>query len=162
MPKVHPDVLIRLFEINYNVIKQKTENVTHEQSLCQLPFPGNCFNWVLGHLLISRDSVLKWLGEEPMWDDEKRKPYDYGSPQMTDVNTPGVQPFEQILADYVTGHERLVTALKALNPEKLDEVMNEKGTTLADRIVFMTFHDAYHTGQTEYLRELAGHRDGRI
>ena len=48
-----------LFETNYWVVTNQTKGLTHEDSLLQLPFRGNCLNWVLGHCLVSRESVLK-------------------------------------------------------------------------------------------------------
>ena len=36
---------------------------------------------------------------------------------------------------------------------------NERDDTLRKRLAFMAWHDSYHTGQTEYLRQLTGVND---
>lgn len=36
-------------------------------------------NWVLGHLLVSRDEALRLLDEEPEWDERSKVPYRRGS-----------------------------------------------------------------------------------
>ena len=41
-----------------NVIKQKTEGLTHADSMLQLPIPANCMNWILGHIMVYREQYL--------------------------------------------------------------------------------------------------------
>ena len=41
------------------VIKNKTNGLIHADSMKQLPFPANCMNWNLGHLLVYR---MQYLG----------------------------------------------------------------------------------------------------
>ena len=59
------ELITGIFEINYNVIKQQVDGLTHEDSLLQLPFRGNCLNWVLGHILVSRNRALTLIGDWP-------------------------------------------------------------------------------------------------
>ncbi len=47
---------------NVEIIKMQTENLTHEDSLIQLPFRSNCLNWVVGHVLANRCNILALLG----------------------------------------------------------------------------------------------------
>jgi hypothetical protein len=53
--------LSNAFARNASIIKMQAEGLTNEDSLRQLPFHGNCLNWVLGHIVVSRDSVLETL-----------------------------------------------------------------------------------------------------
>jgi hypothetical protein len=39
--------LIGASERNLGIIKAQTEGLSHADSLLQLPFRGNCLNWVL-------------------------------------------------------------------------------------------------------------------
>lgn len=161
MADVTPQGLMYQFEVCYSIITSKVENITHEESLVQPPFPGNCFNWVLGHIVSSRDSVVKRLGGEKLWDEEHNKRYNFGSEPITSGDDPLVVDFAQIVADYKHQHEMLKELFGKLDPAKLDEEVRED-VTLGKNLNFLAFHDAYHTGQTEYLRELVGHSDARI
>ena len=49
-----------------SIAQMQAKDLTHEDSLLQLPFRGNCLNWVLGHMLSNRDAILGWLGEAPV------------------------------------------------------------------------------------------------
>ena len=46
-------------ERNYSVLEMQLKDVTHEESLIQPPYSGNCLNWILGHLVLSRGTLLK-------------------------------------------------------------------------------------------------------
>jgi hypothetical protein len=59
--------LSNAFARNVGIIKMQTEGLTDEDSMRQLP-QGNCLNWVLGHIAVSRDDVLGTLGEPPLID----------------------------------------------------------------------------------------------
>src|ERR1700690_3678454 len=55
--------LAKAFARNANIIKSQAKDLTHEDSLIQPPFQGNCLNWVLGHLVANHDDILEMLGE---------------------------------------------------------------------------------------------------
>ena len=46
--------LITALGRNLDVIKAQTKGLSHADSLLQLPFRGNCLNWVLGHIAGTR------------------------------------------------------------------------------------------------------------
>ena len=143
---------------NLRVIGLQTEGLTHADSMLQLPFRGNCLNWVLGHMLVSRDYMLRIAGAETLWDNDKSAPYMFGSEAMTD-DADSV-PMENILADLERSQERLAETMASLDDETLDAPFdNERDDSLRKRLAFMTWHDSYHTGQTEYLRQLSGTND---
>jgi len=51
--------------------------------------------------------------------------------------------------------------ISGMTSEDLDKEIgeDEEKVTLGMRIEFLSWHEAYHTGQTEYLRQLAGTDD---
>ncbi|MGC8787954.1 MAG: hypothetical protein ACP5Q1_11065, partial [Anaerolineae bacterium] len=57
--------------------------------------------------------------------------------------------------------ERINMALVRITPEELaKETQDHRGkTTVAERLFFLYFHETYHVGQTELLRQLAGTND---
>jgi hypothetical protein len=153
---ISPALLSQLFGRNYGVLKMQTAGLTHQDSLRQLPFQGNCLNWVLGHILTNRNKVLLLLDEPPLWGEAESTPYQSGSEPITSPSEK-VYPLEKILSDLDQSQERLVAALKRVSPEALEKVVGEK--TVGQQLAGLHFHEAYHTGQTELLRQLAGKSD---
>ena len=64
-----------------------TSPTGHADSLLQLPFRGNCLNWVLGHLLDNRDDVLKALGAQRIMNDNSAALYRRGSAPIASSTT---------------------------------------------------------------------------
>ena len=137
------------------VIKSKTDGLTHEDTLRQLPFPGNCMNWNLGHLLVYRMQYLGMIDGSSQPDETEFAIYGGGSAPLTDGEK--AMPLETLLARLDAASEQVVSALQRMPPEKLAEVCDpENGTTVEERLNFyLVFHEAYHAGQLEILRELA-------
>ncbi|MDH5507811.1 MAG: DinB family protein [Anaerolineae bacterium] len=160
---IEKELLVDGFARNLRVIKMQSEGLTHADSLLQLPFRGNCLNWVLGHLAGSRDSVLDVLGEEPLLTEEEKSRYGYGSAPVTQDGE-DIVPMERLLDVLEKGQEKIAAGLARLKPDdyRREVGQGERKTTLDHRLFFLYFHDAYHTGQTEILRQLAGTDDGII
>jgi uncharacterized damage-inducible protein DinB len=137
------------------IIKSKTENLTHTDSMKQLPFPGNCMNWNLGHLLVYRMQYLGLLDGTSQADPAEFALYGGGSQPLTDSDK--AIPLPVLLERLDDASAQIIAALSALPPERLSEWYDEeKGITLADRLNFyLVFHESYHAGQLELLRELA-------
>ena len=155
--------MIGAFERNAKVIQMQTQGLSHEQCLLQLPFRGNCMNWVLGHIAVTRNDVLKVLGEKPVLSEREVARYRHGSePVLADGED--VAKLKRLLDVLEHSQERIAAALKRLGPEDLaEEVESHLGvTTRAQRLLFLYFHDTYHTAQTELLRQLAGMNDKMI
>ncbi|MBZ0292392.1 MAG: DinB family protein [Anaerolineae bacterium] len=150
------DNLIEILGRNQNIVERQADGLSHEDSLLQLPFRGNCFNWILGHVTGSRNSMLKALQAEPIWTETEGQFYKRGSAPLTD----GTQAlrFEQLLADFCASGERVAAALKSASPEILD-APSLRDWSVAEHIRFLTWHETYHVGQLEFLRQLAGKND---
>ena len=149
--------LTGLLARNLRVIERQTGGLTHADSMLQLPFRGNCLNWVLGHIMVYRDAMLKMADAEPLWDKARTMPYGYGSEAMQaddDSVDLGV-----ILADLRRSQERLEATLAALGEEQLNAGTCDYGDNLRECLIELVWHDGYHAGQTEYLRQLTGVND---
>ena len=80
-----PATLEIQLRFSHLVVNRNLQDVTHEESL-RAPQPaGNCANWVLGHLVASRQHMLGLLGEPPLWDRARIRRFDRGSPAVTDA-----------------------------------------------------------------------------
>jgi uncharacterized damage-inducible protein DinB len=152
--------LIDAFARNVNIVKMQTKDLTHEDSLRQLPFHGNCLNWVLGHIAENRDHILELLGEPPQIGELGTR-YKRGSDPLTESGD-GTLRLEELLAWLDRAQERIAAALGKMDEAAwAREVMtgNNRKTTVAQRVFFLYFHETYHVGQTELFRQLAGKDD---
>ena len=144
----------RIESVNRN-IKTQTEGLTHADSMKQLPFPANCMNWNIGHIMVYRDEYLGVIDGVSRPDASEFAIYGAGSEPLTDSSKAIslVTLIERLDASY----ERLKTAFQSLPPEKLNEVHeSHAGNSLDDYLHFyVVVHEAYHLGQLEILREFA-------
>jgi hypothetical protein len=161
-PIIEARTLLDAANRNYGVIQRQVAGLTHEDSLLQLPFRGNCLNWVVGHITQSRNKMLKIVGEPTVWTDEQIARYDRES--LPVLNGDDAFHFEQILADFKQTHERFVEKLNSMSPDDLLLIAPEiiKGIpdwSISEFLNFLLWHEIYHVGQTEILRQLAGTND---
>ena len=150
------DQLIHELKLNYGVIQMQTNGLTQEESLLQLPFRGNCLNWVLGHIVESRAGMLTVAGIQPLWKNEAYAVYARDSEPIEDGDALSM---EQILTDFGRAQEALLARLPKLTIEEWEVVFEGSDLTVYQRLSFSSWHETYHTGQCEYLRQLAGKND---
>lgn len=148
--------LARTFSLNHQVIKTNTEGLSHEDSL-RYPEPGgNCLNWVVGHIVAARNSILELLGAERIWTKEESAPYARGTKPIPAADA---RPLAAILADLDRSQERLSSWLERASTEDLERAAGD--STVGEKLAFLQFHETYHAGQTGLLRRLLG-RTGAI
>ena len=155
---IDPQLFVRYYGITRNVLYRQLEGVTHEESLLQLPFRGNCMNWVVGHLVESRCHIMKLVGLDPIWDDAMQARYANGSEPIIGEGE-GVFHLEKILDDFQVSQDQLVAALGQMTVADMEKVVEGSERAVGDRLLFFYFHESYHVGQLEYLRQLAGKND---
>jgi len=162
MARSNREILIDNFAFNQNVIHRQTHGLTHADSLLQLPFRGNCLNWVLGHIVDNRNTVLKLIGAAPVFTKEEASIYGHGSDPITGEGK--ALRLERLLADLDESQKRIAAALGAISPEAMAaEIEIWKGKTpLGEHLGFLNWHETYHVGQLELLRQLAGTNDAII
>ena len=61
--------LVEQLGYNQGVLKINLEGLSQEDSLIAPSRGGNCINWVVGHVVTARNSMLKLLGKDPIWND---------------------------------------------------------------------------------------------
>ena len=156
-----PNKLVQSYKLTHWLIHKQAEGLTHAESLLQLPFRGNCFNWVLGHILVSRDEALALLGEAPTLTEAEAARYKRGSDPITDEEQ--AVPLEKLLQVFDTAQERLVAALPQVSSERWTAIYNEeRQQSVGDRVAGLHWHETYHSGQLDILRQLAGKNDAVI
>ena len=160
----HPDAetLIQSFGLTHQLVRMQTNGLGHKDSLLQPPFRGNCLNWVLGHILEGRNTALTLLGESPIWDEGEVSRYERGSEAITEGER--ALPLERLLEDLDRSQERIAAALERTTPEELATVVPYRGSQRpqGQALASQHWHETYHTGQLELLRQLAGTDDAIV
>jgi hypothetical protein len=148
------------FALNTRLIHMQTAGLTHADSLLQPHFRANCLNWIVGHLLVGRNRVLRALGAEPVVAEVEIARYETESEPILDKGA-GVWTLEDLLAAHDRTQERIAETLRSTTPDGLAKelLVGERKTTIGQRVFGLYFHDTYHTGQAELLRQLAGTND---
>ncbi len=140
------------------VVNAQLDGLSHEDCLLQLPFRGNCANWVLGHIISSRSSMIQRITGESYWDDDVNSLYKFNSEPITDGEN--ALHLDQLLEHLQNSAEALKSAIQGASHEQLETIWNEeRQSSVLDFLLFMTWHEGYHAGQFEYLRQLAGKND---
>ncbi len=150
--------LIADYRRNTWIIREQNKGLTHVQALTQAPYNINCMNWVIGHILVSRDDVLVMLGAEPLFAPHA-DPYRREADPITE-DGPDVVSLEDLIDLVGKSQHAVADALSAAGDTLATR--DEDGETLAERIRFQLWHDTYHTGQTDLLRQISGMDDSII
>jgi uncharacterized damage-inducible protein DinB len=160
---IDPQMLAEAFARNAWILERQVEGLSHEDSLLQTPYNINCLNWVLGHILGGRDHVLEVLGEEPVMSNDERARYARESEPVTG-DGPHVLLLPRMTELLRIGQGRLESAFGEMSHDDLlaGTTWGEATMTLGALIHFRYFHDSYHTGQTDLLRQVAGTDDAII
>lgn len=149
------DNLIKSFGRNVWIVEKQTAGLSHADGLLRPPFRGNSLNWVLGHVVVSRQSALKRLGvTAELLSEEEVVLYRRGAEPLGEGDQ--AAPLEKLVSGMRQSQEQLVEALEAAD---LNQVIDQDGNTLRENIQTICWHETYHVGQLELLRQLAGTDD---
>jgi len=155
---IDPNWMAEQFERNTWIIKEQTGGLTHAESLLQTPYRINCLNWTLGHLLEGRGVVLDLLGVPRLVAAAETARYRRESDPILQ-DGPGVLALDRLVAGLVDSGNAISAALGSLGEAALSVRLGDgdgEAISLGERIHFQYFHDTYHTGQTELLRQVTG------
>ncbi len=154
---MHPsEMFSQAAKRNYRVIRMQTEGLTNEDSLIQPPVQGNCLNWVLGHIIYHRGLILKLLGDSPNWPEEQLLRYQRESEPVLG-SSEDVLTLTQLLSLLDQSQEQITAALQNTSTEALETVVNKR--TIEEQLAGLQWHETYHMGQLELLRQLTGKND---
>ena len=136
---IHPQALHKLFSYNAELITKQGTAMSHADSLVQLPFEGNCFNWILGHIVSSRSGALQLIGEQAVWTDTQRARYRHGS-QPIRSDGPGVLSLSDLLQAFDESQTRLISGLSRMSYEEMCQPSGYQANTIGDSLGYFHFH----------------------
>jgi hypothetical protein len=140
------------YRFHTSLIHRFVDDISHKESLLQLPFEHNCLNWILGHIVANRSHVLETVGVDHPWKDETRKWYHQGTPPVRpesgSVNITS-------LIDYLNQSiDLLAPKLKNYSDDWMEEIhRNYRGEkSRYQHLIGFHWHEAFHIGQLEILQ----------
>ncbi len=151
--------LAKMYEFSYAAMNRNLQELSNEDSLVLPEAGGNCLNWVLGHVVAARGTVLMLAGTPPTMTGERLAPYRRGShPEGTD----DFVDLATLLSWLDDTQKQLIPALAALSEEDLNRPVPEDQRrppltgSVGDALIRLYYHEGYHNGQIGLLRRLAG------
>jgi hypothetical protein len=133
------------------------EGLSHEDSVVQPPFKANTFNWVMGHILVSRQRVLALLGQPTVMGVKESVRYESGAEPVT-LET--AVSLARLLNALKESQEAIITGLENATDDLMEAIADkERQQTVGDRIAGLHWHETYHVGQLEILRQVSGERE---
>lgn len=145
-----------MFKTNTNIVKKATDVIRPEHWFLKPGDVSNHMMWVVGHLVVSRASVLKLLGSE--WSTPWDSLFARGAKPAPQNQYPGV---EDICLAWNDVSNQLSASLASVPADVLANPA-PKGAPSYDGkvgglVAFLAFHETYHVGQVTYLKKWLGY-----
>lgn len=151
------------FQFSGGAFHRNVKDISHAESLERPVKDGSCVNWIVGHLLSSRNAALALLGLPPVRPAEELAGYARGSGPLTDPSR--AIDLEELLSDFAKAQDRIVQALGRTRPEQLAAPLPEDMNpfqldNVGEMLAGLVFHESYHVGQVGLLRRALGKEPG--
>ena len=149
--------LIQSFETNHRLVHKFADGLSNDDSLAVPSFKANNFNWVLGHMLVSRNRVLDLLHRSKLLSPADTALYESGSELITAATA---VPLEQLLAAFDQSQSEISHGLHDSADDDLAAIQAEqREQTVLEQIEGLHWHETYHLGQLEILRQVSAKRE---
>lgn len=150
----------KMLEGNLEIIKEQIKGVSDSEMLIQPPNGGNCMLWTLGHITQNLISTLGFLGGKKPEGLADLSRFKNGSEPVLGPE-PGLMTVSALMAAYEMLHQAVIEKLESMTEVDFDVEVPGFGQPARRgyMLFFMEFHHAYHIGQLELLRNLAGHTE---
>jgi len=157
------ETLRHMFSFATRALGANLDGFTEEEALAQPPGGGNCVNWIVGHIIVHRNHMLRALGHEAVWGADADARYDRGSPPVTGADD--ALPLAELTGALERSRDAVLAALDAATDEQLAaspaSASGSAAGTIGRRLALLMVHEGYHAGQVATLRRIGG-RAGAI
>jgi len=136
------------------VVNRNVEGVNHRDSLVHPQPDGRTFNWILGHMVRTRNEILELIGLKPFYPKSKFEVYSpkgFSEAKALDV--------EELKSCFNTLQGELEEGIKSLSSGKLNEpatLRPDRKDTVGSILATVFWHEAYHAGQLGTMRRVIG------
>ena len=143
------DHLYYQFQLTSKALVYNLEGISDVEALKQPGGGGNCINWLVGHVIVSRDTYFMQLGRDPVLPESMRNRYVRGSQPVSTGDD--IYQLSELLQYFKKSNETF---------QDFFESISKKGITLSNEQIQdlggIIFHDAYHVGQVAIVRRTLG------
>lgn len=151
------------YQFSASAFRTNVKDVSHEESLQTPGEAGNCMNWIVGHIVSSRNGILAQLGLPPIRPAEQMTHYVRGSARLTAGDD--AIAFDELLSDFDKAQDKIVDALERTKPEQLAAPLPADANpfqvdNVGEMLATLAFHENYHVGQLGVVRRLIGKEPG--
>ncbi len=141
------------------IVGMNVAGVTQAESLIQPQPSGTCLNWVVGHLVAIYQNVLPLVGQEPVLPLKVTERYARGSEPIRDPSE--ALDITDLMAAWDECCARFDAGLAGISAEALASAAPMSPTdnpaeTVGSLLATISWHQAYHAGQTGILRRMTG------
>lgn len=146
-----PSNLIPLVEQSEFYVTANLEGITHEESLRDGPNGGNPLNWIFGHILYWRNTILELAGGARVWKDGYGEGYrgHPGERRPLDFKPGDAFQLDELVADFQRTQRELLSALRQLASRSESTTSEE-----IQQVGSLLLHEVYHAGQLGLHRRL--------
>jgi uncharacterized damage-inducible protein DinB len=136
------------------VVNRNFEGITHRESLVRPQPDGQSFNWILGHMVRTRNEILELIGKKPLYPKDKFEVYTpkgFTPEKAVDV--------EELKKSFNALQSELEAGIKSLSAETLREPASlrpDRPDTVGSILATILWHEAYHAGQLGTMRRVVG------
>lgn len=161
------DSLVMGFQVTQRTLEANLDGIGQEESVRLPPGGGSSVNWIAGHVLSSRSSLLEQLpsGGKSFLSGEEAELYRRGT-KATGAEGACV-PMERLLEGIKTTGATLTEKLQSLSEQDLEAEIDPKKIparlekpNLGAFLTFRLYHEAYHAGQLGLARRMLGKPSG--
>lgn len=141
------------------VVNRNLEGINHRDSLVHPQPDGRTFNWILGHMVKTRNEILELIGQKSLYPKSKFEMYTpkgFSEAKALDI--------EELKGAFNALQRELEEGVKSLSPEKLNApatLRPDRPDTVGSALATIMWHEAYHAGQLGTMRRVIG-KDGKI
>lgn len=138
------------------VVNKNHGGITHRESLVSPQAEGQTFNWVLGHIVRTRNEILELIGKKSLYPRNKFEVY---SPKGFTAEK--AVHVEELKNCFNALQSELEEGVRSLSAEKLHEPASlrpggDSTDTVGSVLATVFWHEAYHAGQLGIIRRVVG------
>jgi hypothetical protein len=139
--------LVKLYSSVDRMLKMNLEGITHADSIKHID-NTNSINWIVGHMVVSRNGILNLMGLPPIAPEKIKAVYERGSKMMTDMGN--AENLDTLVKLFDESQKKIVEGVATVKDDQVKE-----------KLVFLGLHEGYHAGQVATMRKLLG-KEGAI